>query len=80
VFNLQLILADIDKAFFDLVHLSVMYFMRSVYLNLLSIIMNNYFILSTCSRWLLFRCISISFLELRLLLINNILIFWTLKF
>ena len=66
----QFILANIDKAVINFLHLSVMYFMCSVYLNLLSIIMPMYIILSTCSRCLLFRCISIAFLYLCLLDIN----------
>ena len=46
--GLQIILADIDNDFINLVHLSVMNFMCPVNLNLLSIVMPKCFILSTC--------------------------------
>ena len=75
----QLIFADLDDAFIGLVHLSVMYFMFSVNLNLLSIIMPKCFILSTCSSWSLFRYISIAFLSLRLRDISITFDFWALK-
>jgi len=63
----QAILADLDSAFISSVHLPVMYFICSLNVSLLSIIIPKYFILSTCSRWFLFRYISIAFLSLRLL-------------
>ena len=63
----QLILADLHNAFISLVHLPVTYFICSLNLNLLSIIIPKYFILSTYSRWLLFMYISTAFLSLRLL-------------
>jgi hypothetical protein len=44
----QLIHADTDNAFISLVRLSVMYFIRSLNLNLQSIIISKYFTLSTC--------------------------------
>jgi len=46
--NLQLILAVLDNASIRLLHLSVVNFMCSVNLILLSIIVPNCFILSTC--------------------------------
>ena len=48
--------------------------------NFLSIIIPKYFTLSTCSRWLLFRYISIAFLSLRLFDISITSDFWSLKF
>ena len=54
-FSPQFNLAALDNAFINLVHLSVMYFMCSLNLNLLSIIIPKYFILSTCSRRLYAR-------------------------
>ena len=58
-FSPQFNLADLDNAFINLVHLSVMYFMCSLNLNLLSINIPKYLILSTCSRWL-FPFLSLS--------------------
>jgi hypothetical protein len=60
-------------------HLSVMYFICLLNLNLLSIIIPKYFILSTCSRWLLLRYVLIAFLSLRLLDISVNFYFWSLK-
>ena len=56
-----------------------MYFICLLNLNLLSIIIPKYLILSTCSRWLLFRYISITFLSLRHLDISMTFDFWSLK-
>ena len=46
--SLQIILADLDNAFINLVHLSVLNFTCSVILNLFSIIMPKCHIFSTC--------------------------------
>ena len=71
--------ADLDNAFINFVHLSVVYFICSLKLNLLSIIIPRYLILSTCSNRLLFKYISIAFLPFRLLVISIVFDFWSMN-
>jgi len=73
--SLQLILADLDRAFINLVQLSVIYCTCSLNLNLQSLIKPRYFSLSTCSSRLLFKYMSIFSFLFSFLISAELLIF-----
>ena len=53
--SLQLILADFERAWINLMHFPVMYSVCSLKLNLLSMIIPKYFIVSSCCNIFLYK-------------------------